>query len=145
MDYLAVASAIVAVIGATIAYWSLRQERRLAEWIMSYSRLNAAEAMLADYPTLLRLHGITDEMLEAHGVDVNEVVYLLRSFRAGQELSRLRGSNRYKLTPYRETMLSNARVQLIWREFLHGSLVFQSPFTAAVNDYIERRLAEEAS
>jgi hypothetical protein len=97
------------------------------------------EGMLEKRHQLLTLHGITPELLEAHGTDPAEVIYVLMSFRATQESHRLEPKESVVLSEYRKHMLNNQKVARIWRCVLRGRLLFpdQSGFVSAIDRNIE--------
>lgn len=138
MDIIGILSASVAVIAAYIAYHSLREQRRITRWSNNYSRLADTEAMANNCHSILELHGITAEDLEVCDARVEEVVYLLQSFRAGQEWSRISGNKEHSLSPYRIHMLKQRKVACIWKNVLREKMVFDSAFVKSVDQYLEK-------
>jgi hypothetical protein len=135
MIVISIISAVVAIFAAIIAYKSLNENRRITAWTMNFSRLTDAERLMLNHPELLRLHGVTDEFLKKNGTTPVEVVYLLASFRAGQEWAHIK-KGEHKLSRYRINMLSNKKVVNVWHNILYGRLIFSSPFSEAINDFI---------
>ncbi|MCI5125193.1 MAG: hypothetical protein D3925_12150 [Candidatus Electrothrix sp. AR5] len=128
-------SAVVSVVAAFIAYRSLTEQRRVTYWSVNYSRLLDAEKMMWNYPELLKLHGVTDELLKECDATPQEVIYLLISLRAGQESWRLDPKIEGKLSPYRQQMLNNPKVALVWEKILYKKLIFRTKFAHDVNKY----------
>ncbi len=135
---------IILSIGAIwFSYHSLRENTRVLKWTNNYQRLVEAEKMFSRNPELLALHGITPEMLRTAGVSAEEVVYLLQSFRAGQESWEIDPKGESKLTPYRLHMLKQPRVAKVW-SVLHGNLFFRTGFVLMVDEHLRKASVDVA-
>ena len=145
MDYINIFSAVVAIVAAVVAYRALTEERRITKWTTSYSRLREAEQMLAVNPSLLELHGVTVELLKENDVTAEEVVYLLLSFRAGQEAERIDKSGEIGLSPYRQQMLRVPKVARIWNNILHDRLLFRTEFVDVIDAFVESHHVSQES
>jgi len=77
----------------------------------------ATEAKLAEVPTALRFHGITESQIEATGLTVKEFIYLVGSFSAGQtfyEFEQLNPEVPFPQDNYRGVMCSHEDVARAW-------------------------------
>ena len=134
--FVSIASLLVAIVSAIIAIGAKNETIRIAKWTVNFTRLTDAETMVKEYPEILKMHGVSEEDLNACNASAEEVVYLLQSFRAGQEWSRIATKKYHSLSPYRKQMLDQPKVQCIWNRVLRERLLFDSPFVKAVDSYI---------
>lgn len=120
---------------------SLEQQLDAQRHIQSYSRLLDAEMMMVDTPEVLALHGVRSEDLERIGATPEEVLYVLRSVRAGMETSRLEEleGQPHVLSPYRRKQLEDPKFRAIWTDVLRGHFIFRAPFVESVDRYIAQR------
>lgn len=143
MEWVSVISACIAAVAAWIAYWSLRSQRHLATIATAFPIMNEAEKMLGSAPDLLKLHGVTDEMLEECGASPGEIVYTLLSFNSDAAFYHIQETKKVELTLYRRRMLNTPEVRRIWSCVLRKSMYNSTPFVDAVDDYIRAVEATE--
>ena len=77
-------------------------------------------------------------MLKKYNISPNEVVYLLLNFDAGQGFYKLDKSKKIKLSKYRKNILDNEETRRIWKYILKDRMFTYSPFTEAVDKYIQQ-------
>ena len=140
MDAIGLISATIAGIAAFVAYYALNEQRRITKWSTNYTRLADTEALANNCHSILELHGITQSDIERCDAKAEEIVYLLQSFRAGQEWSRLSRKRNHSLSPYRKQMLNQPKVACIWKDILRNRIIFDSPFVQAVDRYLKENV-----
>ena len=138
-----VCSAIVSLTSALIAFFAVRAQRNMAKHTANLTRINRAADLVPDSPDLLELHGINIDRMHEEQVSEKEVIYLLYLFEAGEIYYTLEGARRVDLRPYRKIMLDQPKVRLIWRKYLDKRIFHESPFTNAINKYIDANYPEE--
>ena len=129
-------SAFAAAVAVLVSLITWKESKRLAAWTMNFTHLVDAERMLSVKPELLEFHGITKDMMNQCNATPEEIVYLLSSFRAGQEWTKLTGRDAHKLSAYRKNMLDNEKVVNIWQNILYEKIIHSGPFVRAVNQYL---------
>lgn len=137
-----VCSAVVSITSAFIALTAVRAQRTMAKHTANLTRINKAAELIPGSPELLELHGITITDLEKDQITEKEVLYLLYLFEAGEIYYTIEGSDTVELRPYRKIMLDQPKVRLIWRKYLDQKVFHPTPFTAAVNNYIDENYPE---
>ena len=139
MDYVAIAVAVIAALAAVVAYKALREQRWTSMVTSNYASFSESYRMLWEKPDLLALHNIDQHLLTECDATREEIIYLLADFSAGNQWSRLEKAKSEVLTKYRKNMLDNPKVALIWTSVLYRRLMIKTPFTDAVNEYIEAK------
>lgn len=138
-----VCSAIVSLTSALIAFFAVRSQRNMAKHTANLTRLNRAADLVPDSPELLALHGIKTDQLHKEQVSEKEIIYLLYLFEAGEIYYTLEGSRKIDLRTYRKIMLDQPKVRFIWRKYLDEKIFHETPFTRAVNSYIDDNYPRE--
>jgi hypothetical protein len=64
-------------------------------------------------------------------------------FEAGDLYYSIKGEHKVALRPYRKITLQNPKVRLAWRKYLDNKVFHSSPFTEAVNKYIDEHYPED--
>lgn len=130
-------SAAVSFASAIIAFTAVMGQRNALKHSANLERLTKATDLIPHDPELLRLHGICQPELRADGISETELIYLIYLFEAGDLYYTIEGSKNVELRPYRKAMLNQPKVRLIWQKYLNNRLFHRSPFTDAVNQYID--------
>jgi hypothetical protein len=136
-------SALVSLLSAFIAYSAVRSQRNVAKHTANLTRLNRAADLIPNSPKLLEFHGISLEDLHDDGISETEMVYLLYLFEAGDIYYTIEGSHEVDLRPYRKITLQHPRVRLVWRKYLDKKIFHLTPFSKAVNKYIDDNYPDE--
>ena len=138
-------SLVVAIVSATLAYVSVREQQRLSTNITSFSQLASAELLMEKNSDLLKLHNVDPQVLLDNEVTPSELVYVVQSFSAAEFYHRLGRDSVVTLTDYRKNLLKNHKVQMIWKKFVQGRFVACGPFSEAVDDFISNQRSETSS
>lgn len=122
MEIISLGVAVVALLisaGATvIAGLALKEQVRITRITANYSAITTADSLLVKHPELLDLYGIDRELMEKHGVQAIEVLYLAESFHAAELYHRIQNSKSIYLSDYRKNMLRNEKVRKAWEHFI---------------------------
>jgi hypothetical protein len=129
-------SASAAIISAIVARLALENQRRVQSIIIDYDLWNRAHELLIKDRELLRMLGIEPEMLDKDGITSDILLFIDLNMSAGHAMYRISGKRKPEITPYRRNILSNPKVRLIWKKYLHGKLYNETPWTRAIDDCI---------
>ena len=132
-----VCSALVSLTSAMIAFSAVRSQRNVAKHSANLDRLNRAAELIPSQPDLLEFHGISLDDLREDGISETELLYLLNLFEAGDLYYSIEGTQEIELQPYRVITLQNPKVRLVWRKYLDNKVFHPTPFTQAINKYID--------
>src|ERR1700747_1856656 len=105
MDLLSVSSTVIAVIAALVSLFSYYEMRKIAKIQTNLDLVNKAHDLVNEDPSLLKLHGISEQDLVKCGVSHKEFLYILNSFYAGQAYHSIEGKKKVVLSGYRKNML----------------------------------------
>jgi hypothetical protein len=134
----------VAMFAAVIALRALSSKRKLDGHTLNYARLMEAEQMFDQHASsLLRLHGINEQELKGVGLTEQELIYLLKSFRAGALFHKI--ETRRVLSTYRQNLLDQPIVREAWSCLLKPRFMARDRFTQLVDQYIASHPVEASA
>lgn len=136
-------SATVSLTSAIIAFSAVRCQRDIAKHTANINRLQNAANLILDEPTLLELHGVSLEKLQGDDLTEKELLYLFYLFEAGDIYYRIEGGHEVTLTHPRKVLLRNSKVRLAWRKYLDNKIFHPTPFSKAINEYIDMNYPNE--
>ncbi len=135
MDTLSVLSTIIAVIAAIISVITFYETRKIAKIQTNLELVNKGNEMIIQHPDLLALHGITETRLKECSVSIQEFLYILNSFYAGQAYHSIDGTKKVVLSVYRKRMLDNEKVRTSWVHFIRQHMIAPTPYAKAIDEY----------
>ncbi len=136
LDLIGIISATVAVIAAMISLVNLRESRRIAKYSENSSLVFQTESLALKHKNLIKLHNITEEMLEEVNATAEEVIYLSLSINASRAFCQIQ--KKVELSEFRKNMFKNKKVIMIWRHIIRGRLVSSdSSYAKVVDKYMD--------
>ncbi len=129
-SYVALFALFISVVSTGISLWTLRAQINISKNSAFFEQKENAEAMFADYPGLLHLHNISDEMLAQHGLSPYELVYIVQSLNAAEMFYKIEEVKNIQLSAYRKNFFDNKKVRDAWRHIIKGRLLSESEFRA---------------
>jgi len=132
-EIFSIVAVAVALISAVVAVLAWRQQRVAAQLVVNTHFLNDTLSMLSADPSLLALHGITEEDLAAQDITASELIYMLNTVYAGQAFHGAGRSRRISLSSYRRKLLDTPKFERAWRHLIRERLTLRTPFTDAID------------
>lgn len=135
MNTIAIVSAFISTCSAIVALLSLYEQRRISKLSANLEFLTQTQKMLLDNPKLLSLHNITTEMLKECELNYEEFIYVLNTLYAGQVYYFVEKKKNIDLSKYRKNILNNKKVKIAWKKIIRETMIIDSPFVAAIDEY----------
>lgn len=150
LDTLAVVVSILALLFSAVAFSLARQqerllaasERRLQDSVFFADRNTAFEQRLADWPDALEFHGIDKDLLEADGLTIEQVVYLVLSTNALVGTCKSLAVTVYDYihsSSYRKLMYEQPATRCAWK---YARRLFSSEYREGVDRYLHEVYGE---
>jgi hypothetical protein len=130
---------VVSIVSLVISYISIREQRNASKSTAAYAYLATAETLLEHHPELFQLHNIDEKLLDECNVSHVELLYLMQSFVSSDLYHRVGQDKDVTLSDYRKNLLSNQKVQKVWKIIIRDRLISPSRFSNEVDKYIERQ------
>jgi len=132
---ISIASPLIAVFAAVIAYRTMRETRRIAQYQTNIETLIEVEKELKNDVNLLKLHNIETDFLEEEGISATELSYIIASFRAGSAYYVLGNKNDSRLSDYRKNLLDNKKVKLVYEKVIRGKIIPHGLLIKLIDEY----------
>src|SRR5215216_2820006 len=130
---------IISGIAVFYTYRSVKEQREASRSTAAYTYLAAAETLLEKYPELFELHNIDPKLSDECDVTPPELLYLMQSFVSSDLYHRLGKDRTVTLTDYRKNLLTNEKVQKVWKLIIRDNLLSPSPFSKKVDSFIKEQ------
>ncbi len=131
-----VISAISAVIAVLISRTTFNRQKEMQKWTLNHDLLYRSNAMLLLNPDLLRVIGIDPDNLASDGLTPHELAFINAHLHAGLAMTRVTGEKRVELTGQRKAFIRNAKVRVAWKKYLRNNTFGETPFSKAIDEYI---------
>ena len=132
-----VLSALAAIIAVLISRATIYRQKEMKKWSINHDLLHRSAAMLVSNPNLLRVYGIELTHLADDDLTPEELAFINAHLHAGLASTRIAGENRVELTEQRKGFLRNTKVRVAWKKYLRNRTFGVSPFSKAVDEYLE--------
>jgi hypothetical protein len=135
--YVALFALLISLVSTVISLWTLRAQINISKNSAFFAQKQNAESMFVDFPELLRLHNISDELLAEYDLTPQELVYIVQSLNAAEMFYKIDNIKNIQLSAYRKNFFNNSKVCAAWTHVIKGRLLSESEFTRAIDQYIE--------
>jgi hypothetical protein len=137
---ISIISAVVSTVAAFFTKKTVDAQILVSKNSALVSQTQINEQRLASDVSLLALHGISVDELAAHGLTPNQLLYVRSDLRQGEIFHRMENYKMPMVSKYKQTLLGNKHVQIAFVKFINNRLMSPSPYTSAINKFIQENL-----
>ena len=119
---ISITSLLIAVISAILAFKSMKETKRTAQYQTNIQTLIEVEKELKNDVNLLKLHNIDTDFLDEEGISAHELSYIIASFRAADAYYIIGNKNDSRLSNYRKNLLDNRKVKLVYEKIIRRKI-----------------------